>query len=88
MDGHVDVRTVEIDPSTGGLDLDALAEALSERTAAVYFETPGSLGVIEPDCEQIVSLAHAHGAETTSPDRLGFSATAAAGDLSDSIVDV
>jgi glycine dehydrogenase subunit 1 len=64
MDGHVDVRTVEIDPSTGGLDLDALAGALSERTAAVYFETPGSLGVIEPDCERIVALAHARGAET------------------------
>jgi glycine dehydrogenase subunit 1 len=64
MDGHVDVRTVEIDPATGGLDLDALDGALSERTAAVYFETPGSLGVIEPDCERIVTLAHAHGAET------------------------
>jgi glycine dehydrogenase subunit 1 len=63
MDGHIDVRTVEIDPSTGGLDLDLLAGALSERTAAVYFETPGSLGVIEPDCEMIVTLAHARGAE-------------------------
>ncbi|MCL2417702.1 MAG: aminomethyl-transferring glycine dehydrogenase subunit GcvPA [Conexibacteraceae bacterium] len=63
MIGHIDVRLVEIDPITGGLDCDALAGALSDRTAAIYFETPGSLGVIEPDCERIVVLAHAAGAE-------------------------
>ena len=63
MDGHLDVRLVEIDPTSGGVDLDALGGALSDGTAAVYFETPGALGVIEPDCERIVSLAHAHGAE-------------------------
>jgi glycine dehydrogenase subunit 1 len=64
MEGHIDVRLVEIDPNTGGLDLDALTQGLSEQTAAVYFETPGSLGVIEPECERIVELARARGAET------------------------
>ncbi len=66
MEGHIDVRLVEIDPATGGLALDALEGTLSERTAAVYFEMPGSLGVIEPDCERIVALAHACGAEAIS----------------------
>jgi glycine dehydrogenase subunit 1 len=62
MLGHIEVRLVPTDPSTGTLDLDALNAALSQRTAAVYFETPGSLGPIEPDCERIVALTHALGA--------------------------
>lgn len=63
MDGHIEVRTVATDPVTGTLDLDALEAALSNDTAAVYFETPGGLGTIEPDPERITALAAAHGAE-------------------------
>jgi glycine dehydrogenase subunit 1 len=63
MAGHLDLRTVAANPATGALDLEALESALSERTAAVYFETPSALGVIEPDPERIVALAHASGAE-------------------------
>jgi glycine dehydrogenase subunit 1 len=64
MASHIDVVLAEIDVATGGLNLDALAQLVSERTAAIYFETPGGLGVIEPACEGIVALARAHGAET------------------------
>jgi glycine dehydrogenase subunit 1 len=64
MPNHLTVVPVAADPPTGRLDLDALAERLSERTAAVYFETPGSLGVIETGAERIAQLARAHGAET------------------------
>jgi glycine dehydrogenase subunit 1 len=63
MRGHVEIKLVPTDPASGALDLTALEQALSERTAAIYFETPGSLGVIEPECERIVELAHAVGAE-------------------------
>jgi glycine dehydrogenase subunit 1 len=63
MRGHVLLRTVATDPATGTLDLEALESALSDRTAAVYFETPGALGVIEPSPERIVALAHARNAE-------------------------
>ncbi|HWE58333.1 MAG TPA: aminomethyl-transferring glycine dehydrogenase subunit GcvPA [Solirubrobacteraceae bacterium] len=66
MQGHIELRTVATDPATGTLDLDALASAISERTAAVYFETPGALGVIEPNPERIVALARAHGAEAVA----------------------
>jgi glycine dehydrogenase subunit 1 len=63
MQGHIELRTVATNPETGTLDLDALVSAVTERTAAVYFETPGALGVIEPDPERIVAIAHAHDAE-------------------------
>jgi glycine cleavage system P protein (glycine dehydrogenase) subunit 1 len=64
MASHLALVDVEADPATGRLDLDHLASLLSERTAAVYFETPGSLGVIETDCARVAELAREHGAET------------------------
>jgi glycine dehydrogenase subunit 1 len=64
MASHLTLLDVEVDPATGRLDLDQLASLLSERTAAVYFETPGSLGVIETECARIAELAREHGAET------------------------
>jgi glycine cleavage system P protein (glycine dehydrogenase) subunit 1 len=64
MASHLSLVDVEADPATGRLDLDRLASLLSERTAAVYLETPGSLGVIETDCARIAELAREHGAET------------------------
>lgn len=66
MRGHLELRTVATDSATGALDLGALESALTERTAAVYFETPGALGAIEPGPEAIVALAHARGAEVVA----------------------
>lgn len=63
MPGHIEVKLVPTDVATGALDLAALEQALSDRTAAVYFETPGALGVIEANAERVVRLAHAAGAE-------------------------
>jgi glycine cleavage system P protein (glycine dehydrogenase) subunit 1 len=64
MASHLTLVDVRVDPATGRLDLDHLASLLSDRTAAVYFETPGSLGVIETECARIAELAREHGAET------------------------
>jgi len=50
------------DPATGLLDLADLAAKVGDRTAAVYFETPGYLGVIETQAPEIVRLAQANGA--------------------------
>jgi glycine dehydrogenase subunit 1 len=61
MASHLAVVAVDADPATGRLDLSHLEQLLSDRTAAVYFETPGSLGVIETECERIAELARAHG---------------------------
>jgi glycine dehydrogenase subunit 1 len=64
MASHLTLVDVDVDPATGRLDVDHLAELLSERAAAVYFETPGSLGVIETECARIAELARDRGAET------------------------
>ncbi len=58
----VEVRGLAYDPLTGQMDIAALAGALSERTAAVYFENPSYLGLIETQGEEIAALAHAQGA--------------------------
>jgi glycine dehydrogenase subunit 1 len=65
MASHIALVSVPADPATGQLDLAALERLLgAHEAAAVYFETPGSLGVIEPEAARIAELARAHGAET------------------------
>jgi glycine dehydrogenase subunit 1 len=60
---EIAVTTVAIDEA-GRLDLADLEAKLSDHTAAVYFESPGSLGVIETEAERIAALARGAGAET------------------------
>lgn len=47
---------------TGQLDLGDLMAKLGKNTAAVYFDTPSYLGVIETNAATIVEMAHKHGA--------------------------
>jgi glycine dehydrogenase subunit 1 len=61
---HVEVIPVDYDVATGRLDLADLREKLGERTAAVYFENPSYLGVVESEAAEIAALARAAGAET------------------------
>jgi glycine dehydrogenase subunit 1 len=63
LDSAIAIVTVETDPETGRLDAADLEAKLSHSTAAVYLETPSSLGVIETEAERIIALAHEHGAE-------------------------
>lgn len=58
----IKIKSVDYDPETGALDIGDLEDKISERTAGVYFENPTYLGVIEPRCEEISSIAHEHGA--------------------------
>jgi glycine dehydrogenase subunit 1 len=62
LDSAISILTVA--SQDGRLDVADLEAKLSERTAAVYLETPNSLGVIETDAERIIALAREHGAET------------------------
>ncbi|TCP41250.1 glycine dehydrogenase subunit 1 [Tamaricihabitans halophyticus] len=64
MPNHITVQLVDFDPETGLMDLDDLRGIVGERTAAVYFETPSYLGVIEHQGAEIAAIAHAAGAET------------------------
>ena len=56
------IRLIDYDPETGQMDLKILQAAISSRTAAVYFENPSYLGVIETNGEEISRIAHEHGA--------------------------
>ena len=64
MASHIEVTTVEFDSATGTLNLEDLERKLSGRVAAVYFDSPSYLGVIEPRGGAIAELARRHGAET------------------------
>jgi glycine dehydrogenase subunit 1 len=50
------------EPATGLVNLGDLKAKLSAEVAAVYFETPSYLGVLETQAPTIVGLAHRHGA--------------------------
>lgn len=58
----VKVETVERDPRNGCADVAALERRMGAECAAVYFETPGYLGAIEPEGGRIAELAREHGA--------------------------
>ena len=55
------VDRLAVDPRTGQLDLARLEENLSSETAAVYFENPSYLGVLEAHGDEIAALAHRAG---------------------------
>ena len=57
-----DVTYVRDDPVTGTVDLDELRAKVSEKTAAVYIENPGYLGVVQTRPEEISRIAHEKGA--------------------------
>lgn len=61
---HLTIELVAVDAETGGLDLADLERRLGNDVAAVYFETPTSLGAIEGRAAEIAALARGRGAET------------------------
>ena len=64
MQNHIDVVRLGHDRKTGGIDLKDLKAKISARTAAVYLESPGYLGMFEPRGEEIAEIARSVGAET------------------------
>jgi len=58
----VSIGLVGYDRQTGQVDLDDLRAAISDRTAAVYFENPSYLGTIEGQGDEIAGIAHEKGA--------------------------
>ncbi|MCF3932514.1 aminomethyl-transferring glycine dehydrogenase subunit GcvPA [Acuticoccus sp. M5D2P5] len=75
MASHIAVTEVGYDPATGRLDMDDYRAKLSDAVAAVYFEVPSFLGVIETEGAEIARLAHEAGAEVivgVDPSSLGI----------------
>ena len=62
MPTHIDVVCISCDTETGRLDLEDLHGKIRAETAAVYFETPSYIGVIEDQGQLISDIAHHHGA--------------------------
>lgn len=56
------LKTVKHCPETGKLDLADLKSRIGEKTAAVYFENPSYLGIIEAQGQAISDIAHENGA--------------------------
>jgi glycine dehydrogenase subunit 1 len=59
---HIEIELVDFEPATGHMDLDGLRAAMSDDTAAVFFENPSYLGFIETQGGAIADMAHRHGA--------------------------
>ncbi len=58
----LNIKLVDFDTETGQMDLAALRAAVSPTTAAVYWENPAYLGLIETRGDQISRIAHDQGA--------------------------
>jgi len=59
----ISIKQIGIDHSTGDIDFSALEEAISNKTAAVYFENPSYLGLIPKNGADIAEITHKYGAE-------------------------
>jgi glycine dehydrogenase subunit 1 len=59
---HVEIGLLPHHPDSGQLDLDGLRQAISSDVAAVFFDNPSYLGVIEVHGDEISHIAHQHGA--------------------------
>lgn len=53
---------VDYDKNTGNMDINDLSAKVSDKTCAVYFENPSSLGFIELHGKEISKIAHDKGA--------------------------
>ncbi|GAQ25044.1 hypothetical protein TSYNTROOL_19010 [Tepidanaerobacter syntrophicus] len=60
----VKIIIADFDKKTGLADLEDLRKKISSNTAAVYFENPSFLGVLEEQCNEISELAKQNGALT------------------------
>lgn len=66
MPSHIAVTEVEYEPKSGQIDLDDFRAKLSDKTCAVYLETPCFFGTIEAHAAEVVRLAHESGAEVVA----------------------
>ena len=58
----IEIRLIEPDAKTGGVNLQDLGKKINKECAAVYFENPSYLGLLEPQGDAISNLAHSQGA--------------------------
>jgi glycine dehydrogenase subunit 1 len=59
---EIEIAWVDLDPQTGGMNLNHLESLLNSASAAVYIENPSYLGFLEIHSADITALAHRHDA--------------------------
>jgi glycine dehydrogenase subunit 1 len=64
MASHLTMRPIRYEAQSGRVDFADLSARISSNTAAVYFEVPSYLGVIDDQAGKISALARSKGAET------------------------
>jgi glycine dehydrogenase subunit 1 len=64
MASHIAIKRAKVDAKSGTIDLSDLKRRVSDKTAAVYFESPSYLGQFEVNAAAIARIARAAGAET------------------------
>jgi glycine dehydrogenase subunit 1 len=64
LSGHLELVSVRQSRETGRLEIEDLQEKLSADVAAIYFENPSYLGIIEDAAEDITAAARRAGAIT------------------------
>ncbi len=57
----MEVEVIDFDSQSGTTDLRSLDSKIDDNVAAVYFENPNFLGIIEESASNIVETAHKHG---------------------------
>jgi len=62
MEPYIKIRWIKHDAESGQMDLEELKKELSDKVAAVYFENPSYLGLIETQGKEISEMAHEKGA--------------------------
>lgn len=63
LSGFLEIVYVNLDPKTGRMDLLDLKSKLSTDVAAIYFDNPNYLGVIESEASEIAALVKTVGAQ-------------------------
>jgi glycine dehydrogenase subunit 1 len=59
---HVSIEFIDHCPETGLIDINSLESKISKDVAAVYFENPSYIGLIEHQGSKISEIAHSKGA--------------------------
>ncbi len=61
--GYIEIVSVAIEEASGRINLEDLKKKLGTDVAAVYFDNPSYLGVVESEAKEVSRLAHECGAE-------------------------
>jgi len=55
-------KSIPTNPQTGMLDIDALKELVTDKTAAIMLTNPSTLGIFNSKIKEVTEIAHAHDA--------------------------